>query len=469
MNGNEAMSTSVVISEVDDGNTFVARINGTNTEIYYIYCNSTDICKINCQSSGACTKLFLYCFGTCYVACDEDNGIDCPFAGVYFDLATPSPTSPTEGPSGYPTHLPTAIPIQDQYPSGYPAPSPTVIPTYDPSGYPTSRPTMLPSSEPTTEEPSLAPSRLPTDIPILIPTTNPTMTTINPSHNPTNSPNTNYNGASTTESNNEVGQNINGDKNNNNDKVAIEVIIVASILFIIMVFLIWFIRHQLEKKKKRKKQRKNVVNISVKDVDKKLENKNDASKKTPNVNVELIKTNEIQEILSIASSPVSGSTPNGLDIEYKFNTNVNGSGEIDSDDRINNNNMGENMTMGLVHEIASENVNGEGELRQSVLAERGQINTMGAHDPPIKMVIDMVNMINKVDIDHNAPAVDDENINADIGHDHDDDYNYQDADNHDQLQIDTKDEQFGDELRNQAFIEQDVVMNDIIQHIDSQK
>ena len=93
MNGNEAMSTTKVISEVVYGNTFIAWISGTNDDTYNIYCNSTDICKIDCQSSSACTKLYLHCFGTCYVDCDEENGIDCPFAGDYLDW------DPTEAPT----------------------------------------------------------------------------------------------------------------------------------------------------------------------------------------------------------------------------------------------------------------------------------------------------------------------------------------------------------------------------------
>ena len=93
VNGNEAMSTTKVISEVVYGNTFIAWISGTNDDIYNIYCNSTDICKIDCQSSSACTKLYLHCFGTCYVDCDEENGIDCPFAGDYLDW------DPTEAPT----------------------------------------------------------------------------------------------------------------------------------------------------------------------------------------------------------------------------------------------------------------------------------------------------------------------------------------------------------------------------------
>ena len=142
MNGNEAMTSSTVISEVVYGNTFVARINGTNDENYYIYCNATDICKIHCQSANACTKLFLYCFGTCYVACDEDNGIECPFFGVYLDLTTPSPTTiPSHGPSGYPTHLPTATPTMSlgSEPTRLPTEIPTLvglIPSINPNSQP---------------------------------------------------------------------------------------------------------------------------------------------------------------------------------------------------------------------------------------------------------------------------------------------------------------------------------------------
>ena len=87
------MSGATVISQVGNGNTFTAYINGTNDDFYDIYCNSTDICKIACQSSFSCSTLRLYCSGSCFVSCDEDKGIECPFSGNYSEWITNSPTS----------------------------------------------------------------------------------------------------------------------------------------------------------------------------------------------------------------------------------------------------------------------------------------------------------------------------------------------------------------------------------------
>ena len=93
VSGLNAMSASTVISQVENGNTFTAYINGTNDNFYDIYCNSTDICRIACESSSACSTLRLYCFGSCFVSCNQDNGIDCPYSGVYSQWITSSPTS----------------------------------------------------------------------------------------------------------------------------------------------------------------------------------------------------------------------------------------------------------------------------------------------------------------------------------------------------------------------------------------
>ena len=133
VNGNDSMTGTNVISEVVYGDTFIAWINGTNYDIYHIYCNSTDICKIGCQSSSACTKLYLHCFGTCYVDCDEENGIDCPFFGVYLDWVAPSPTT-----------IPTGIPSTDPSTvSTTTSAVPTVIPFAVPSAVPTAFPKVV--------------------------------------------------------------------------------------------------------------------------------------------------------------------------------------------------------------------------------------------------------------------------------------------------------------------------------------
>ena len=92
VNGIDAMSRAIVISEIIYGNTFdfTANINGTNNQNYSINCN------ISCQSSFACLNLHLYCFGACYVDCDEENGISCPFITYHEYVSTMSPSSPIE-------------------------------------------------------------------------------------------------------------------------------------------------------------------------------------------------------------------------------------------------------------------------------------------------------------------------------------------------------------------------------------
>lgn len=64
-NGNDVLSNTAILSQA----------NGIMIVYISIYCNETDICKIGCQSQNACTKLFLYCFGTCLVDCDTKRGM----------------------------------------------------------------------------------------------------------------------------------------------------------------------------------------------------------------------------------------------------------------------------------------------------------------------------------------------------------------------------------------------------------
>ena len=138
------MNRANVISEVVYGDTFIAYINGSHNESYNIYCNSSDICKIDCQSSLSCSKLYLHCFGTCYVDCDQDNGIYCPnvTVGSYLDWDTSSPTAiPSYVPSRYPTSLPTYTP------STNPTSNPSTIPSNDPTNNPT-QPSIIPSNNP---------------------------------------------------------------------------------------------------------------------------------------------------------------------------------------------------------------------------------------------------------------------------------------------------------------------------------
>ena len=149
VNAINALDDSVIISEFEEGaadRTLKVAINGSHSSAVYLYCNDTDICKINCQSSGACGKLILSCNGTCYVNCDESNGIECPIVGVYSIWTTVEPTViptaiPTVLPTGIPTGIPTGLP--SLMPTAMPTTQPTAdrdttsIPSHQPSGVPT--------------------------------------------------------------------------------------------------------------------------------------------------------------------------------------------------------------------------------------------------------------------------------------------------------------------------------------------
>ena len=174
------MNRANVISEVVYGDTFIAYINGSHNESYNIYCNSSDICKIDCQSSLSCSKLYLHCFGTCYVDCDQDNGISCPNAtvGSYLDWITPSPTTiSSHVPSRYPTSInPTRIP--SRVPTDVPTRNPSVIPTEIPSKIPSRIPSKIPSKIPSTipsKMPSAIPSKKPSRFPSKILSRNPSI------------------------------------------------------------------------------------------------------------------------------------------------------------------------------------------------------------------------------------------------------------------------------------------------------
>ena len=100
-NGNDSLSGSTIFSE--GSASLIMDVNGTNSEGYTLYCNNTDICKIRCHSRDACSLLFIYCFGTCYVDCDNVD-ILCPAYGA-FDFWTTSD----------PTTIPSTIPMGIQH------------------------------------------------------------------------------------------------------------------------------------------------------------------------------------------------------------------------------------------------------------------------------------------------------------------------------------------------------------------
>ena len=100
--GTNILSSATIVSNQNGGETII-RINGSNDDIVSIYCNATDTCKIDCQSAQSCVKVYLYCFGDCFVNCDNDNGIICPFVGIY-DIWTITTTQPSLQPTQLPNN-----------------------------------------------------------------------------------------------------------------------------------------------------------------------------------------------------------------------------------------------------------------------------------------------------------------------------------------------------------------------------
>ena len=182
-NGENALSNATIMTDAAESNvTIVISINGTNENIFTIFCNHSGICIIECQSSDACTNLILNCnasYATCFVDCDEAEGIDCPLSGVYNNLPTIPPTKlPTQIPSQLPSKDPTIEPTM--LPTILPTALPTILPTQAPTRKPTAQPTAEPSKDPTkepTQEPSIQPSVEPSGKPTLQPIVTTTTTT----------------------------------------------------------------------------------------------------------------------------------------------------------------------------------------------------------------------------------------------------------------------------------------------------
>ena len=42
---------------------------------YTIECSINDICFVNCKSNNSCINLNLECYGTCYVYCNDQQGM----------------------------------------------------------------------------------------------------------------------------------------------------------------------------------------------------------------------------------------------------------------------------------------------------------------------------------------------------------------------------------------------------------
>lgn len=78
----DTLSGSAVISDLDGG-MLTLTIEGTNSGAHTLHCNASDVCKIACKSEFACQKLGLTCVGSCYVDCDAENGIECPYTGIW--------------------------------------------------------------------------------------------------------------------------------------------------------------------------------------------------------------------------------------------------------------------------------------------------------------------------------------------------------------------------------------------------
>ena len=96
------------------------------SDTFGIVCSESRICRIYCHSQDSCTNLYLYCYGLCYVSCDDIN-INCPFYGSYILWAT---NQPTMDPSNKPSYIPSYIPSYD------PSKAPSNIPSIEPSQTP---------------------------------------------------------------------------------------------------------------------------------------------------------------------------------------------------------------------------------------------------------------------------------------------------------------------------------------------
>ena len=158
--GETALYSATIISNLslrDDQDTLTVKICGTHDERFDIYCSEGDICKIDCDSEQACTGLYLTCHGTCYVRCDEDNGIDCPihWGGVVWETTGEPSTIPSNNPTQIPSAIPTNLPT---VPTSMPTTVPTIIPSVMPSISSTASPTSQEFSSSiatTTIEPSI--------------------------------------------------------------------------------------------------------------------------------------------------------------------------------------------------------------------------------------------------------------------------------------------------------------------------
>ena len=234
--GDNALSDSTIVTQTQG--TFKLYVNGTNSSPLYVYCNETDICKIDCQSSNACTTMYLYCFGTCFVDCDESNGIDCPFSGFYSRWTTNSPTI-----------IPTAIPSNN--PSYIPSNNPSFIPSNNPSDQ------LQPSGEPSSFETSIWTTEIQTGIP------DTTVSDMNANST-----------LETTDSDDSNGSSSSGSSTNNSDIGTNTVILVVTVCVTLILLFILFI---FMKQQQAKQQHKREIELSQLQNSKLAKNSNDNS------------------------------------------------------------------------------------------------------------------------------------------------------------------------------------------------
>ena len=157
-------SISQASSNENASSIMIVEINGTNSNSFSIYCSINDICKIRCYSSDSCTYMNLYCDGTCYIDCNETNGINCPIVMGNYSYGTGPTLMPTSMPSVFPTELPSPTPIEifmsttysrpSMHPSNHPSthPSDTTLifnqTSHSPSNLPSAMPSIQPSGAP---------------------------------------------------------------------------------------------------------------------------------------------------------------------------------------------------------------------------------------------------------------------------------------------------------------------------------
>ena len=76
-NNNSNNSIDNKYNKYNNNRTMTVLLYGSNEELT-IYCSYQDICRIGCFDKDACSRVDLYCNGTCLVDCDDSTTYQCP-------------------------------------------------------------------------------------------------------------------------------------------------------------------------------------------------------------------------------------------------------------------------------------------------------------------------------------------------------------------------------------------------------